>query len=127
MFIVGLLSWWYGAGWRERALGLREHLSATADYFSIDLLLRTLFSPFRQISAGGVRGPLGVQVRAFFDRLVSRVIGAMIRSTIIVIGAISLAVFTIIGAVLVVLWLVVPLLPIVGCILWITGWMPWSL
>lgn len=127
MFIVGLLTWWYGAGWRGRALGLRQHLAATADYFSIDLLLRTLFSPFRQISAGGVRGPLGVQMRAFFDKLVSRLIGAMIRSAIIVIGAISLLLFALIGSLLVLAWLFVPLLPIAGIVLWIAGWIPWSL
>lgn len=125
MFIVGLFSWWYGAGWRQRGVFLREQLAAMADYFSIDLLLRTLFNPFRQISAGGVRGPLGVQVHAFFDRVISRCIGAMIRSAIIVIGAIGLVLHAVIGCVMLVAWLFVPLLPLAGLILWFIGWMPW--
>ncbi|MET0979649.1 MAG: hypothetical protein ABWX90_00140, partial [Candidatus Saccharimonadales bacterium] len=60
MFVIGTLSWWYGAGWRQRLAMLRERLANTIDYFSIDLLARTLFSPFRQISAGKVNGPIGV-------------------------------------------------------------------
>jgi hypothetical protein len=126
MFIVGLFSWWYGTGWRQRAVLLRERLVAVDDYFSIDLLLRTLFNPFRQISAGGVRGPLSVQIQAFFDRLISRCIGAMIRGFIIIIGVISLMVYTVIGGVLLVAWLFVPLLPLVGAVLWLMGWIPWN-
>lgn len=126
MFIVGLFSWWYGAGWRQRGARLREQLVAMDDYFSIDLLLRTLFNPFRQISAGGVRGPLGVQIQAFFDRIISRCIGAMIRSFIIVIGVIGLVLYAVIGGVLLVAWLFVPLLPLAGMALWLMGWLPWN-
>lgn len=126
MFIVGLFSWWYGVGWRQRVVFLREQLAAMSDYFSIDLLLRTLFNPFRQISAGGVRGPLGVQMRAFFDQVISRFIGAMIRGAVIVVGAIGLVLYAVIGAIFVVLWAFVPLLPLVGFVLWLIGWMPWS-
>ncbi len=125
MFIVGILSWWYGAGWKQRFSVLAERLSSTADYFSIDLLLRTLFSPYRQISAGKVRGSLNVQMRAFFDRLISRIIGAIVRSVMIITGLVGMLVYSIIGIALVVLWGIVPLLPVIGIVLWITGWMPW--
>ena len=54
-------------------------LVSVFDYFSIDLLVRTWFAPFRQISAGAVDGPIGVQIRAFFDRLISRTIGGIVR------------------------------------------------
>lgn len=127
MFIVGIFSWWYGQGWRQRVVRLGERLGGTVDYFSIDLLLRTLFSPYRQISAGKVRGPLGVQMRAFFDRLISRLIGAMIRLTMIVVGVVAIVFYAVIGAALVVLWALVPLLPVLGVVLFISGWVPWSL
>jgi hypothetical protein len=127
MFILGILSWWYGAGWRQRVTMLREKITSTMDYFSIDLLAKTLFSPFRQISAGKVQGPLGVQLRAFADRIISRVIGGMIRSFMIIIGIIALLLYSIIGGVFVILWAVVPLLPIVGIVLFISGWVPWTL
>lgn len=127
MFIVGLLGWWYGRGWSLRVTRLREKIISTLDYFSIDLLLRTFFSPFRQISAGKVRGPLGVQMRALLDRIISRMIGAMIRFTMIIIGSIFIVVYVVVGVVLVALWGIVPLLPVVGVVLFLSGWVPWSL
>jgi hypothetical protein len=127
MFIVGLLSWWYGAGWRQRFVLLKERLATTMDYFSIDLLAKTLFSPFRQISAGKVNGSLGVKMQAFFDRLVSRVIGAMVRSTIIVIGVGAIFLHSVIGLVVFVAWAFVPFLPLIGLLLFISGWVPWTL
>lgn len=127
MFIAGMLSWWYGKGWRQRFLRLGEKLSATMDYFSIDLLLRTFFSPFRQISAGKVQGPIGVQMRAFFDRLVSRVIGAMIRFIMIIIGSLAILFHAALGILLVIAWAFVPLLPIIGVVLFAMGWIPWNL
>lgn len=127
MFIVGLLSWWYGAGWRQRFSILQERLANTMDYFSIDLLAKTLFAPFRQISAGQVNGSLSVKMHAFFDRLVSRTIGAMIRSTMIVVGLGVIFVHSFVGLVTFIAWAFIPLLPLIGILLAISGWIPWSL
>ena len=127
MFIVSMLTWWYTAGWRHRLTLLKRRLESTSDYFSIDLLAKTLFSPFRQISAGKVRGPIGVQLRALVDRLISRLIGGMVRSTIMLIGLVYIVVSMLVGAAMVLLWALVPLLPLVVVMLWVTGWMPWKL
>jgi hypothetical protein len=127
MFIAGMLLWWYGQGWREAAMRVGRRLMNLEDYFSIDLLLKTFFSPFRQISAGKTQGALGVQMRAFFDRLISRLIGAMIRLFVMIIGLLALAIYAVIGAVILVIWAAVPLLPIVGIVLFVSGWLPWNL
>jgi len=126
MFILGVLSWWYGTGWRQRAVKLRDRLASTEDFFSIDLLIRTLFAPFRQISAGKVEGPIGVQMRAFFDRLVSRIIGAAVRSFMMIVGIVALILTTLLGCVGLLLWALIPLLPMVGIVLCISGWLPWK-
>lgn len=124
---MGILSWWYGAGWKQRLMMLRERLASTADYFSIDLLLKTLFSPYRQISAGQVRGSINVQAQAFFDRLLSRIIGAIVRSFMIIFGTVSMLLYVTIGGFFLLFWGVVPLLPIIGVIFFIAGWIPWTL
>lgn len=124
MFIVGILTWWYTDGWRQRFQMTREAIARTLDFFSVTLLLKTLFSPFRQISAGKVRGPLNVQLQAFFDRLVSRMIGAMIRSTIIFVGLISIFVHVLWGGVVLLMWAFIPLLPVIGLGLTTSGWVP---
>ncbi len=127
MVIVGLVAWWYGVGWRLRVRLMREHIAQLYDFFSIDLLVRTLFSPFRQISAGSVQGALTVQLRAWMDRLISRAIGSFVRTIVIVVGAASLMIAVAIHTILVILWAFVPLMPIGGVILAIAGWIPWSI
>lgn len=124
MVIVGLLSWWYTAGWRQRMRLLGERLARTFDTFSIDLLVKTWFSPFRQISAGKVNGPIGVQLRAFADRLISRVVGGVIRTGVIIFGSIWLLIVALAGVVELLLWLVVPLFPVIGALLMAIGWVP---
>lgn len=106
---------------------LREKLASTVDFFSIDLLLRTFFAPFRQISAGRVDGPLGVQMQAFFDRLISRMIGAMIRLVMIIVGILAIIFYGIVGIVWVMAWAFIPLLPILGVVLALMEWMPWRM
>lgn len=126
MLVVGFLSWWYGEGWKRHLRQIRERVASTFDYFSIGLLLKTLFSPFRQISAGKVRGSLAVQWRAFVDRLVSRCIGAIVRSILIVIGCVTIVLHIIFGCISAVIWAVVPLLPLVGIVLTFMEWLPWK-
>jgi len=121
-----MLSWWYSTGWIERARLIRERIDRSIDYFSIMLLLKTLFAPFRQISAGKVNGPLGVKWRAFIDRTISRVIGAFIRIIIIMIGCVTIALYCLVGLITLVVWAVVPLFPFIGFLLFISGWVPIS-
>ena len=85
--------------------------------FSVGLLARTLFAPFRQIDAGGVRGPIGVQLRAWFDRTFSRFFGAILRSIMIFCGLVGAAGMFIAGIVWAALWLIIPFLPVVGLLM----------
>lgn len=122
MLLLGLVQWWYGDGWRERARIVNGQLAGTMDYFSIELLLKTLFSPFRQISAGKVDGPLGVKMRAVADKLISRMIGALVRLVILCIGVVTIALQAIIGIIVLLGWAAVPVLPVVGLVLMVIGW-----
>lgn len=120
MLIIGLLSWWYGAGWLQLMQRQAAHLNRTIDFFSITLLLKTLFSPYRQISAGSVRGAVGVQLRAWFDRQVSRIIGAFVRLTVIVFGLLATALVTISSLLVLLIWPLIPTLPVIVLIV-LTG------
>lgn len=127
MFIAGLLSWWYGPGWKKVVHILIEKLVTAEDYFSIDLLLRTLFSPFRQISADSMRGgTLGDKIRAAFDKLFSRFIGAVVRLILILAGTFWLAVNITVDIGILLVWPVLPFVPVIGLILSFTGWIPWK-
>jgi hypothetical protein len=123
MLAVSFLQWWYSRGWGIYFRGFRERMRNLADFFSIGLLLRTLFQPFRQISAdetgetGGIQGAL----IAFFDRLLSRFIGCVVRIGIIIAGIIAMTVQLIGGCLLALLWPCVPLVPFIGIVVCMMG------
>lgn len=121
LLVSELLRWWYGDGWRKHAQLVALRLEGTMDYFSIDLLAKTLFAPFRQISAGRVDGPIGVQLRAMVDKLFSRIIGGFVRTILLLIGGITIGIQALLGMGALILWAVIPLLPIVGIVLAIIG------
>lgn len=116
MFLVGIAQWWYGAGWRQCLTGVVQGMRRTSDFFSIGLLLRTLFNPFRQIDAGGVRGGLSVQINAFFSRLFSRCFGAVLRTLVILFGCLVLLLRLVVSGLWLVVWGLLPLAPIAGLI-----------
>ncbi|MFZ2126145.1 MAG: hypothetical protein WAV04_01385 [Candidatus Microsaccharimonas sp.] len=124
MFLVGIISWWYGPGWRGQFGRVRERLASTASFFSLGQLFSTLFSPFRQISAGKARGSAGVVMRALVDQLISRVIGAIVRLFTIIAGIIVLVVQAIVEGIVLLFWMFVPLFPVVGLIMFAIGWAP---
>lgn len=83
-------------------------------YFSVGLLLMSLFAPFRQISAGQVRGNIKTRFMAWFDRQFSRVIGAIVRTILIFIGLILATFVGILGLILIILWPFLPIAPLLG-------------
>lgn len=124
MFLVGIISWWYDSGWKGQLRRVRDRLVATASYFSIGQLASTLFSPFRQISAEKSGGPVTLQIRAFFDATLSRVIGAIIRSFTIIAGLLIMIVQALFELVILFVWLLLPIFPVVGLIAFAIGWTP---
>lgn len=122
---MGLISWWYGRGWVTQWKYVGRRFKATLEFFSVGQLMATLFSPFRQISAGGTSdASFGGALRAFIDQLISRVIGAFVRFWTILFGVIVIILQAACEAMIMVLWWFVPLMPIAGCILLAIGWVP---
>jgi hypothetical protein len=124
MFLVGIISWWYGDGWRRQVKVIKSRLISSIDFFSIELLASTLFAPYKQISAGSVNGPIAIQIRAFFDNLISRIIGAIVRTGMILIGLVVIFVQFLFGIVEMIFWSILPFLPAIGMIMMIIGWVP---
>ena len=127
MLLVGFFSWWYSAGWRGQISRVGETLTRVNDWFSIPLLLKTLFSPFRQISAGETGRDKGSKFRAWGDRMLSRCIGAVMRTFMIILGYATLVLVLILSFIRLILWPVFPFLPLVGFILMISVGAPWKL
>lgn len=118
LLALSFLEWWYSRGWAIYFEGFRARIRNSADFFSIGLLLKTLFQPFRQISANESDENRGIDAhfQIIIDKLISRLIGAIVRICIIVAGLILMTIEIIGGIALGILWPFVPLLPIAGIV-----------
>lgn len=88
--------------------------------FSITGLLKTLFAPFKQTQASG-RGSLEMRFRIMIDNLVSRMVGFVARTFIILAGLVVALFIMITGALFVVIWPLIPLALPVALILIVMG------
>ncbi|MBQ3318561.1 hypothetical protein IJG76_00890 [Candidatus Saccharibacteria bacterium] len=118
MLALSLFRWWYLDGFRISAQKSLERLKNTYDFFSIGQLMRTFFSPFRQVSALSAHPTF---FEKLLDKLVSRLVGAAVRFFIILLGLLALIFQSVFSLALILLWPVLPLLPIVCLILGVKG------
>ena len=118
-----MLIWWYAHGWLVFVRKIGDAFSNVADFFSIGSLARTLFKPFRQISAetAGEGASLELKFHMFVDRLISRVVGFVLRLILILAGLIIITIGGAVGLILIILWPFVPLLPVAGVVLTVMG------
>lgn len=89
MLVLSFLSWWYGVGWQQVARNFGPRLGHIANAFSTRQLLRTLFSPWRRIVAYP-GASLPERFQAGVDNLISRVIGFVVRSVVLMAAAVTL-------------------------------------
>ena len=117
MVVIEMISWWYALGWKNFAGKLINKLRDTADFFSIGLLVKTLFAPYRQIAVG--EG--GSWARAIVDNLVSRAVGGFVRTMLVIIGTIILIAQGVATALALVFWPVMPVFPVICIMLMAAG------
>ncbi len=103
----------------ERA---KTWFSGVTDFFSMDSLIRTLFKPYRQISAAtSATGSLDSRFQMFLDCSVSRLIGFVSRLVLLLVGCVIMVVGGFLCLVLFVLWPFLPFLPVAGIVLSLAG------
>lgn len=124
---MALVSWWYGSGWLDQVGLVRTRFARVADRYSLGLLARTLFSPFKQLDAYGNGGDsLDAKLRGWLDLQISRMIGAMIRSFMLFFGLLAMLIEALVALLRLVVWPLLPLLPVIGFLLTMIGWVPWQ-
>lgn len=119
MFLSDILGWWYGLGFRDLTKRFGKLFGATSDFFSVGLLAKSLFQPFRQtLTDIRYKRTLGQKVG---DALVSRAVGFIARGSLIFVGGLLMMVEFILFALIMVLWPVLPVVPFVLIFLSIVG------
>lgn len=115
MLMLSFLSWWYGRGWKTVFNSLGPRLKGVANNFSVSQLLRTWFEPWRRIvSYPGAS--LDAKIRAWGDNMVSRAIGFVVRSGVLIGACLAFVLVSIFTILEVIAW---PLLPLAipGCLI----------
>lgn len=92
----------------------RNFLVFNLEYFSVGLLLRTLFSHWRRYQFFYPRGfDIGQYAQVFFSNLISRTLGAVLRAFLIILGLIVELLILILGTLFFLAWLFLPLILII--------------
>ncbi|MFA4998829.1 MAG: hypothetical protein WC514_02305 [Candidatus Paceibacterota bacterium] len=112
------LSWQFVDVPRNLLKAWGNFLEFNLNYFSITLLLKTFFSPWRRYSWSYGKGfDLGKFFETFFSNLISRILGALMRLFLIIFGIIAEIFIFVIGIIVIFGWIILPFLVIGGFIL----------
>ena len=85
-----------------------------ANYFSVGLLLKTLFAPWKGIMWQKERGfNIGNVIEVAFSNIISRVLGAVVRTPIILVGLAGTIGIFLAGTALLLFWFLLPVLILV--------------
>lgn len=119
--MVEFIRWWYGAGWVQVMRSAGQRLRGLALAFSLPILIRTLFAPWRRIISYGDRS-FEDSLRALLDNTVSRFVGFGVRLAVLLAALALIIITSLVSLVVIVAW---PLLPAVGLALIIRGGLAW--
>jgi hypothetical protein len=112
------LSWVFWHFWevpKEILKSWRNFLIFGLNYFSIPLLLKTLFSPWRRYRWLYPKGlDIGKYFEVFISNLISRILGLTMRSILIIIGILIEIFIIFLGLIVFLGWLILPILLIFG-------------
>jgi len=109
------ISWHFFDVPKEILKGWKNYLKYNLEYFSVPLLLKTYFSYWRGYKWSYGRGfDIVVWAEAIFSNLISRFLGAFLRTFLIIIGIITEIVVFFLGLIFFLSWLFLPIIFIIG-------------
>lgn len=100
--------WHYTKSWTDFVRVISNYLWFISNFFSIKLLSRTLFSPWRRLSIAGGKGQEDSFAGALLINTIMRGVGFLIRVVTIVVGCIAIVAGILFTGILFVLWLLFP-------------------
>ena len=86
-------------------------------FFSVPILFKTLFAPWKRDVNTAVNSSLDIIVKVLVDNIISRLVGFFVRAITICVGLLITLLVFISGLVFLLLWLLLPVI-IFGVIYW---------
>ena len=118
MAVMHLLSWWYSRGWSWILGRTKDRLGSIADTFSVGTLLRTMFSPWKQIQSPTT---FRTFIQSKVDNFISRFVGFTVRIGMLIGALFSFIAVLAVGLVMIILWPLLPLLVVLLPIMTLAG------
>jgi len=115
MFFLEYIRWHYFHAPKTILRNWTNYLKFGLNYFSVGLLLKTLFSPWRNYRWFYPKGfDFGKYFEVAFSNLISRVLGFLPRIILIIVGVLFEALVAFFGVLFFVIWLILPVILIFG-------------
>jgi len=100
---------------RQILINLKNFLRFNINYFSIPLLLQTFFSHWRRYRESYGRGfDPKHYAQVFVGNMISRILGAIVRTATIFIGLFFEIIIFFVGILFFIIWLILPLILLAG-------------
>jgi len=110
-----VLIWYFRDVPAEILKGWRNFLLFNLNYFSLPLLLKTFFSHWRKYySPYGRTFEIWKNIESLVFNLMSRIIGALLRTVFIILGILTEILTILAGAIVLVSWILLPVLLLTG-------------
>jgi len=110
--VSGYFLWWYGAGLTQSWQIILAILGKVADFFSLEILLKTWVAPWKNDVMTARNLSLGDQVKLWQMNMVSRLVGFFVRTVVILVCLFCIALATLASAFFFFGWLITPILVI---------------
>lgn len=120
MLALEFFTWWYSQGWQQLAKNMQRRISKTSSMFSVPILLRTLFSPWKRIITYP-GSSLDTKIHAFSDNMVSRFVGFTVRLLVLFTATIMLLIVSVVAIIELIVWPLLPILTVVTIVKGILG------
>lgn len=108
LMLVEFVVWWYSTGWIEVCGKVGGRVRAVWRMFSVPILLRTLFAPWRRIISAPGKG-IDQLFRSMIDNTVSRAVGFTVRMFALFSALLLTVLASIAGVVMLLAWPFLPL------------------
>lgn len=120
MIALEILTWWYRSGWMQVAKNAEQRFLKVSHMFSVPILIRTLFAPWRRIITYP-GATIDARFKAMGDNLVSRLVGFSVRAMVLLAAAVMLGFTALLALVQLVLWPLIPPAVIVSLVMGLIG------
>lgn len=116
-FLGDIFGWWYSRGLKDFFIYLKAFLIKITDVFSVKILLRTFLAPWKRDITPLEGLPLNEMLKAIVFNLISRLIGAVIKTFVLFLYILAATFYCFVALFLFFIWIFLPIIVIGGVLL----------